>query len=80
MQIKQIRSLPIQTKNYTANNEHFADLTDSTSETTHTSTKKLRIYHILKKNKVKNSNENYMNDRINNMNQNKTHTGTNDKN
>ena len=72
MQIKQIRSLLIQNKNSTANNEHFTDLNDSTSETIPTSSKKLRIDHI--KTKIKNSNDNHKDDCVHNMNQNKSYT------
>ena len=53
IQITQLQSLPIQNKNYSANNKHFADLSDSTSKTIHTSSKKLCIGYI-KKTKEKN--------------------------
>ena len=43
--IKQIRSLPIQNKNI-ANNEHFADLSDSTPESINISNTILGIGHI----------------------------------
>ena len=74
--IKQIRSLPIQNKNI-ANNEHFADLSDSTSESINTSNKKLGIGHI--KTKVINSNNSHRNERNNNTIQNGNYTGKNYK-
>ena len=39
IQTQKIRSLPIRNKNIPANNENFADLSDSTSETIPTSRK-----------------------------------------
>ena len=45
--IRQIRSLPIQNKKNIANNEHFADLSDSTSESINTSNTKLGIQIII---------------------------------
>ena len=78
IQIQKIRFLPIQNKNVPANNEHFADLNDSTSEPIPTSIKKLRMDHI--KTKIKYSTDNHKNDRVHNMNQNNSYTETNDKN
>ena len=46
IQIQKIRSLPIQNLNVPADNEHFADLSDYTSETIPTNRNKLRIHHI----------------------------------
>ena len=74
---KQIRSLPIQNKRNITNNEHFADLSDSTSESINTSNNKLGIGHI--KTKVTNLNNNHKNERNNNMIQNRNHTGKNYK-
>ena len=78
IQIQKIRSLPIQNKNFPPNNEHYADLSHSNSETIPTNIKKLSIDYI--KTKMKKLTDNHKNDRVHNMNQNKSYTGTNNKN
>ena len=78
IQIQKIRSLPFQNENVPENNEHFPDLSDSTSETIPTSRNKLRIDHI--KIKIKNSTDNHKNYRVHNMNKKKSYKATNDKN